>query len=407
MRWFLSRSSGREDLARGESLLGTPKHRKGIRRVEAAIRKLVAATRREPEDAENFYLLCRAHSLAPRYREALDSIDRAILLDPANHEYIYNKSYVLIAIKNYEGAVRAMTRAVDLAPDRADYRFRLALAHSGGGEKGLALQHYRRAIELDPHLALAYYNVGVLLADSGDDEEAIAMFRKAASLDPGLTDAHSNIGQLRYNEGKFHDALESFLAALWTDPDGFATNKKVVQAYYALGRYEEAEPFRSRLLALHRSPGRPDFCHVSRFCFDQFYVDDYQVFAYENFHKSGDLWYHYVFEAVGLDGGVALTVNLESSLVLRELGGGYLLGMNDAEGHSTFDIGWAELPPYPEVKTAVIEALQGRYPIVGRSRTEGGRVVIEYSPRSETRDVDGGAVTLASELGHAADGLHW
>jgi hypothetical protein len=119
---------------------------------------------------------------------------------------------------------------------------------------------------------------------------------------------------------------------------------------------------------------------LKEFCFDQFAVDDMQVLAYEQFDRSEEALYRYVFR-VTRAGKQLRRINLEPGPVapgLGIMGGDFLLGANDEDGHTTFKKRWKAEPPYPELKAAVIDAIHGKLDAASRSRKDGK---IEINPK--------------------------
>jgi hypothetical protein len=143
--------------------------------------------------------------------------------------------------------------------------------------------------------------------------------------------------------------------------------KKLVQAYYRLEQYRDAEAYRTKLLELvGRSPD-PAVRGMKEFCFDQFDVKDGRFFAYETIDKKGDLVYWYRFK-LERGGKFVKSINLETSSYAKERGVAFLLGQNVGRAHSTFDVAFPAMPPYPELRRLVLKAHAGELR-VGASST--------------------------------------
>jgi hypothetical protein len=79
-----------------------------------------------------------------------------------------------------------------------------------------------------------------------------------------------------------------------------------------------------------------------------------------------------VFRAT-LAGKVIKRIDLEPDPITKELAGpAFLLGADEDDTHTTYDKGWPELPPYPELEAAVLDAIRGTLVVEGaQSHHEG------------------------------------
>jgi tetratricopeptide (TPR) repeat protein len=246
-----------------------------------------------------------------------------------------------------------------LEKDRKDPEVRYARGWvlSRLGRAVEAVAEYDQALALDPKFAEAAYNAGVVLSDLKKEKEAVAYFDKALAIDKALVDAAYNAGQGYYNLKDFARAVERWTTAQASAPDDFAVAKKLVQAYHALRKDAEAARARDKVFALHaagKAGGAKDFV------FDQFDVGGHHVYAAETFDTSSDLAYVYRFD-VEHNGKIVGSVNLETSVVIREQGVPYLLGMNKGSTHSQLGKTFKTLPTYKQLKPLVIDAIKARF----------------------------------------------
>ena len=143
-----------------------------------------------------------------RINEALESHDRAVLLDrrsPTAHIYRSNALYML-------GKVGEATRAAE------------------------------RAVELDPNSAIARINLGGILASSRL-EEAVRELARAVALAPDNAYAHLLMGDALDRLGRHGEALESLGRAMDLDSSGGEAREAAERIRRALhGRGEGAAP---------------------------------------------------------------------------------------------------------------------------------------------------------------------
>jgi hypothetical protein len=154
-------------------------------------------------------------------------------------------------------------------------------------------------------------------------------------------------------------SLSHFLTAYKLRPSDIEFVKKVIQAYYRVEDYRNAAVYREKFLSLVANSGDPEVRGIKEFCFDQFDATGGRFFVYETVHKTGDLYNWFTFKLVGIDGKVIKTINLETSTVINELGLRYILGQNNGATHSTFNVGFNELPAYSDLKQVVLKVNAG------------------------------------------------
>ena len=341
-----------DPLDAARALLGTERHAEGVKRLDEIYAAHRKAAEEDPKNPVHCFRMGLVRFNLKKDREALVLLRKAVDLDPKNARYRHMLGFVL-QYSDPEGALAAFEKAIELDSKDAQYRYALGrlLVHLEQPEK--ALESYRTAIKLDPKHAGALYSAGTILTDTKPDE-ARDLFERAVAEAPDHVSARYNLGQLHYNAKRFEKALEQWSAAVKLAPDDFDVNKKVVQAFHALGRYGDAKPYREKLFELRKKDER--LKGLREFCFDQFTVGKYHVFAYETFDKVGDLYYHYTFKVMSPAGEMVRTINLESSVGIRAMGVPYLLGKNEGRVHSQLGHMWKKLPTYTELKPIVIKA---------------------------------------------------
>jgi tetratricopeptide (TPR) repeat protein len=147
---------------------------------DASVAALVQATRAAPDDATLHQKLSQAYAAKGEATAALQAIEAAHALDPANLDYV---------------------------------RARAVLA-TWAGEYNLAADSYRRidAVEPDPETTL---NLARVSAWSGDTDEAVEYYRRYLSSRDDEADVWVELAtaeRWRGNYGASHDALEAYRA---------------------------------------------------------------------------------------------------------------------------------------------------------------------------------------------------
>jgi predicted O-linked N-acetylglucosamine transferase (SPINDLY family) len=225
---------------------------KGFRAEAGAICRNILAS--NPADSEALHLLGVIQSQGNDAAAALDLIDRAISLNPANHRFHLSRSIVLQQLSRLDEALDACDCALRL---KADYA--RALNNRGALLHRLcrpddALASYDRAIAIDSRYADALVNRGVLLHERGLFKEALSDYDRAISIRPAFPEALHNRGLALQRLGRFPDALDSFDRAIHCKPDYAEALKNRGFVLHRLGRFAEAIDSYNAALAI-----APDF----------------------------------------------------------------------------------------------------------------------------------------------------
>lgn len=349
----------------GRALLGGPERERGV----AMLRKVIAEGDAARADATKQQRAGRAHHFLNEDTEAVAALERAMALEPNNARHAFWLGRILLPI-DVDRSLAAFEKATTLDPEDPHSWYGLGRARDGKEDLRGALEAFAKSTDLDPAYTEAHYRAGSVLWRSGRNEEAIARYRKVLALDAASVDAGRDLGQLEYLAGRFEKARDAWLSVEPYAEGEIDLRARIVQALFALGKYAEAEPWRAKVRTLHAESKDEEIRKQTAYCFDRFTVGDLDVVAYEVFDRSEDALYRYIFQVLR-DGTQAFRVNLEPKEAAPGLGlsgEGFFLGRNDEGGHTTFDKDWDAEPPYPELKRAVIDAIQGKVPWATRSR---------------------------------------
>lgn len=225
---------------------------------------------------------------------SLDLVNDAIAImdehmDPAQHQLhrtvmVTNRGRVLLALKDYDGAIEACDEVVNRDPGYYDPYFDRATAHRARGDLDGALRDLNRAIELNVAFADAYYNRADIRLELGEEKTALADLEAVLDVDPdhvfallsraalliaaGDLDAaeadiarglavsprNANLwsaqGLLRGEQGAQAEALECYATALALDPELVEVHGNRAVLHFCAGRVAEAIADLNRAVAL-------------------------------------------------------------------------------------------------------------------------------------------------------------
>jgi TolB-like protein len=118
---------------------------------EDLVPKLVAAIEREPNETRVYNLLADVLRLTGRREEALEWINRAIIVDPLDYALYFDLAYLRNSLGDTQGYIGALERVTEINPQWPSGHARLGWAKFHGANDYVGwYQAMRRAAALDP-----------------------------------------------------------------------------------------------------------------------------------------------------------------------------------------------------------------------------------------------------------------
>jgi len=186
-----------------------------------------AVERLAPASADAFYLRAL---LTEDSKERLRLLDRALDLDPSHLPAIAARADSLLALKDFAGAVAAGERMLAARPRSARGRRALGFIRWSEGDTTRALEEIDRAIALDPDDPISYVVKGRIEREIGRPEEAIADFTHAIEIDPHYVDSFCNRSWILYGLGRRDEAITDARRALDLNPDLLCAHQRLLSA---------------------------------------------------------------------------------------------------------------------------------------------------------------------------------
>ncbi len=171
-----------------------------------------------PKTSEDFSARGLKRHSAGDLDGALADYDKALDIDPANHQACYRRALARQAKGNLSGALADYNTVLGADPSNADaYRNRAYVKQTLGDTDG-ALADYHQSVVLNPKSPVAYYNVGLIKVKQGDLDGAITAYNYALELDPKMAIAYYNRGNAKNSEGDIDGAIADYTQAIGQDP---------------------------------------------------------------------------------------------------------------------------------------------------------------------------------------------
>jgi protein O-GlcNAc transferase len=119
-----------------------------------------------------------------KYIDALDLLDKAILLQPHFPEAWYHQSFCFRALKNFEQATAALKKLLESHPNLDIGWNALGLIHYETQQLPLALLCFEKAAQLNASNIESWINKSKVLLDQKEYQDAINALHQAYSIDP-------------------------------------------------------------------------------------------------------------------------------------------------------------------------------------------------------------------------------
>lgn len=207
---------------------------------EAALQAAREAAEANPDDPQAHRLLSAALRLARRPAEALESIDRAIALEPEDSGLHLERGLVLLGTGDAAKAGKAFSTSVGLDPNLvAGYVVQGQLALAGGdleGARSLA-NTASRADPDHPHVAALR---GTIALRAGDPEHALKILAPASARHPDDRVLRHAAGFAYMANGNLAFAEQAFRGLLDLQPDAIALRSTLAELVARQGRPGEA-----------------------------------------------------------------------------------------------------------------------------------------------------------------------
>jgi len=183
----------------------------------AAERLAVKLLGQAPREFHALHLLGIVRARQRNFPEA-DRLMGSALAIRAEPEALKNHGAVLIELGRYDEAMQRLNRALLMRPDYAEVHFNLANALRRSGRLQESVAAYAAALRLQPNYAEALQNQAESLRDLSRHDEAIAALRRAIEISPRNPQLFNNLGLALRDIGNLSEARTMFERARALDP---------------------------------------------------------------------------------------------------------------------------------------------------------------------------------------------
>jgi len=215
-------------------ILGVALMRQGAEALQA-LQKAVALM---PADAEAHRNLgAYLHDIG-MWEPAVASLQRALVLKPDDVATLVDCANALQALGRATEATPLYQRALERAPRHAEAHNNLGNAYLQLGRYEDAAQCYRAALEVKPNDLPILINLGAVLRDLGDRRGAWSVYVQAVELDPKSAELRCNLGSVLFELRRVEEAAASYRRALELRPGYAEAHNNLGNALQDLGLHE-------------------------------------------------------------------------------------------------------------------------------------------------------------------------
>lgn len=172
----------------------------------------------DPANTDALYELASVLRALGRFEEALSLLERYRSLVPTEGHVLTDIGRCLVGLGRRAEAERTLRQAVAEVDDANAHQV-LALLLDRDGRVDEAVTEYRRALALNPNHGDAINNLAIALVRRGQLDEAARLLERLVASDPGNADAQTNLGVVRMTQGATDAAARAFKAALAVRPE--------------------------------------------------------------------------------------------------------------------------------------------------------------------------------------------
>ncbi len=164
------------------------------------------------------YEYCRIKArvllLMNRIEEALDVIDKVIILSPKLHDAYYLKTIILLHKRNFETALEQINSAIYLNSNDAHYYYVKSEILRELSRDSDALEPINKAIELNPKYPKYFLIKSKILINIGKNEEALETLEIGIKISPGFLKFYEVRNLILNLLGRYDEALVGIDEAL-------------------------------------------------------------------------------------------------------------------------------------------------------------------------------------------------
>jgi tetratricopeptide (TPR) repeat protein len=206
-------------------------------------------------DPRDYLILRSARALKEmgRFSEALEELEKVLVVKPKNFPFLKEKGLVLNKMKRFDQALEVFERAKEVFPGDSFVNAEILRLKSRERPGGQVVKELQRVVSMESKKDDAQMH-GLLaqkLKEDGQVREAAAEYRVASSLDPRNLYFLKQEGFCHYRDKNYPEAIRCLGEALRRDPSDFRVRNTLGTIYTERGEPEKFLQLLDEILAHH------------------------------------------------------------------------------------------------------------------------------------------------------------
>ena len=203
----------------------------------------------DPNNSNNYYRRALFFHNEFEYDQAIEDIQRALLIDSTVAEYYNEAGNIYFDNKLIEEAFLSYQKAVDLDNKLVHAILRLSQIELGLRNHELAMEMVDKALKLDPMNPEAYFLKGFIFLAVGDTVNSVSSFRTATEVDPDHYNSYVILGEF-YAKRKHEFAEVYYDNALRIKPNSIEALYNKSMYLQSVEKYDDAYPIYDRIIEI-------------------------------------------------------------------------------------------------------------------------------------------------------------
>ena len=206
----------------GETWFNLARALAGQGKLGEAIDTMRRAVEIEPDNAEYLYWQGLIYEQGQQIQDAVESFEKSIARNPKNADAYEHLGQNLNVQNRFLEAVTAFKKATGLDPSRARLWAQIADSQQQAGDLDGAIASYQKSLAQDSNQPGVWSRLGIAYKDrgcTGCKNRAIEALKRAELVDPKDWVAHHELGYLYKDDGRRAEAIAQFRKYLNLRPD--------------------------------------------------------------------------------------------------------------------------------------------------------------------------------------------
>jgi len=185
-----------------------------------------------------------------------------------------------------ESAINSFEKAILINPNYAEAHYNIGIAFQRANQLENAIKSYEKAIILKHAYPIAHNNLGLIMLESGHLNSAVKSFEWAIAYNPGYAEAHNNLGAAFQELNQFNEAIKQYKKAVGINPEYAQAFNNLGISFESLGLKDEALIHYEKAITI-----RLDFpeAHFNLSSIKKYIKSDLQIPKMKSLLSSGEL----------------------------------------------------------------------------------------------------------------------